>query len=505
MVILGHHYQRDEVVKFADFRGDSLKLSQQAAQADGKYIVFCGVHFMAESADILRRDQQIVVLPDLNAGCSMADMADIGQVEACWGELGSVLDTNKIIPVTYMNSTAAIKSFTGEHGGSVCTSSNAAAVMKWAFARGEKVLFLPGRTSGPQHRLPHGDSAGRNGGVGSVPGLGGNTPEALRKAKVILWKGYCSVHQRFLPEHIAKVRKEHPGIRVIVHPECRFEVAQAADEIGSTEGIMKAILASPAGNGMGSGDGNPPGEPAEQGNEGPQSDVAGSQRVRVHHDVPDHAAALAVGAGKSGGGKSGEPDFRGRAHPAICESGVGPHAGFAIGNRGVRIGAVVTRHGEGMAENDEDQDELPEPPQRIFTLTEAERTRRELEPFLIEAIDARKKLSELEQELTAVSTRILMMGGVLVPYAKLAEKRMEHQSLAEVMKTNLEKILSTGCLIKDLDVGLLDFPSVINNEEVYLCWKLGEERIRYYHRQDEGYAGRKPIDPRDLGPGDQVQ
>jgi hypothetical protein len=158
-----------------------------------------------------------------------------------------------------------------------------------------------------------------------------------------------------------------------------------------------------------------------------------------------------------------------------------------------------------MAEHDEDPEELSEPPQRVFTLTEAERTRRELEPFLIEAIDARKKLSELDQELTAVSTRILMMGGVLVPYAKLAEKRMEHQSLAELMKTNLEKILSTGCLVKDLDVGLLDFPSVLNNEEVYLCWKLGEERIRYYHRQDEGYAGRKPIDPRDLGPGDQLQ
>ena len=158
-----------------------------------------------------------------------------------------------------------------------------------------------------------------------------------------------------------------------------------------------------------------------------------------------------------------------------------------------------------MSDNEEDRDNQPEEPQRLFTLTEAERTRRELEPFLIEAIGARKKLSALEEELTAVSTRILMMGGILVPYAKLAQKRMEHQALAEIMKTNLEKILSTGCLIKDLDVGLLDFPSVIGNEEVYLCWKLGEDRIRYYHRQDEGYAGRKPLDPRDLGPGDQVQ
>jgi len=158
-----------------------------------------------------------------------------------------------------------------------------------------------------------------------------------------------------------------------------------------------------------------------------------------------------------------------------------------------------------MADNKEDRDDLPEEPQRLFTLKEAERTRRELEPFLIEAIGARKKLGALEEELAAVSTRILMMGGILVPYAKLAQKRMEHQALAEIMKTNLEKILSTGCLIKDLDVGLLDFPSVIGNEEVYLCWKLGEDRIRYYHRQDEGYAGRKPIDPRDPGPGDQVQ
>ncbi len=248
VVILGHHYQRDEVIKFADFRGDSLKLSQQAAQTDGKYIVFCGVHFMAESADILRRDQQIVVLPDLNAGCSMADMADIGQVEACWSELGTVLDTQKIVPVTYMNSTAAIKSFTGEHGGAVCTSSNAAAVMKWALAQGEKVLFLPdehlGRNTGYRMGIPLDEMVVWD----PFEEWGGNTPEALKKAKIILWEGYCSVHQRFTPEHVARVRKEHPGIRVIVHPECRFEVAQAADEIGSTEGILKVIQAASAGS-----------------------------------------------------------------------------------------------------------------------------------------------------------------------------------------------------------------------------------------------------------------
>jgi quinolinate synthase len=248
VVILGHHYQRDEVVKFADFRGDSLKLSQQAAEADAKYIVFCGVHFMAESADILRRGNQVVVLPDLSAGCSMADMADIGQVEACWNELSGVTSTSKIIPVTYMNSTAAIKSFTGEHAGSVCTSSNAAAVMKWAFERGEKVLFLPdehlGRNTAYRMGIPLDEMTVWD----PYEELGGNAPEAIAKARVILWKGYCSVHQRFTPEQVAKVRRENPGIRVIAHPECRFEVVQAADEIGSTEGIIRVIKAAPPGS-----------------------------------------------------------------------------------------------------------------------------------------------------------------------------------------------------------------------------------------------------------------
>jgi quinolinate synthase len=246
VVILGHHYQRDEVVKFADFRGDSLKLSYQAAEAEGRYIVFCGVHFMAESADILRREHQAVILPDLNAGCSMADMADIGQVEACWNELSGLGDL-KVIPVTYMNSTAAIKSFTGEHGGAVCTSSNAAAVMRWAFERGEKVLFLPdehlGRNTAFRMEIPLDQMIVWD----PYRELGGNSAEAIQHARVILWKGYCSVHQRFTPQHVERVRREHLGIRVIVHPECRYEVAQAADQIGSTEGIIKAIAGSPAG------------------------------------------------------------------------------------------------------------------------------------------------------------------------------------------------------------------------------------------------------------------
>src|SRR6266403_624980 len=246
VVVLGHHYQRDEVVKFADFRGDSLKLSFQAAQTDARYVVFCGVHFMAESADILRRSHQSVILPDLNAGCSMADMADIGQVEVCWEELSRLGDL-KLVPVTYMNSTAAIKSFTGEHGGSVCTSTNAPAVMKWAFARGEKVLFLPdehlGRNTGYRMGIPLDEVIVWD----PYQELGGNTEEQIRRAKVILWKGYCSVHQRFTVQHVERVRKENPGIRVIVHPECRLEVAQAADQIGSTEGIIKAIKAAEPG------------------------------------------------------------------------------------------------------------------------------------------------------------------------------------------------------------------------------------------------------------------
>src|SRR6059058_63179 len=208
VVILGHHYQRDEVIKFADFRGDSLKLSFQAWETYARYIVFCGVHFMAESADILRRQHQIVVLPDLNAGCSMADMADIGQVEACWSELFSLLDLRKVIPVTYMNSTAAIKAFTGEQGGSVCTSSNAAGVMKWAFETGEKVLFLPdehlGRNTGYRMGIPLDQMIVWD----PCQDFGGNTPEAIRNARIILWKGYCSVHQRFTPQQVERVRRQ---------------------------------------------------------------------------------------------------------------------------------------------------------------------------------------------------------------------------------------------------------------------------------------------------------
>jgi quinolinate synthase len=247
LVILGHHYQRDEVVKFADFRGDSLKLSQQAASTDAKYIVFCGVHFMAESADILSRAGQVTILPDLNAGCSMADMADIGQVETCWEELESVGGL-KVIPVTYMNSTAAIKGFTGERGGAVCTSSNAAAVIRFAFEHGERVLFLPDEHLGRNTAFRMGIPLEQMVVWDPFRELGGNTPEQLRNAKMILWKGYCSVHQRFLPEHVDRVRREIPGVKVLVHPECRFEVVQKADSIGSTEQIAKMIRAAEPGS-----------------------------------------------------------------------------------------------------------------------------------------------------------------------------------------------------------------------------------------------------------------
>ena len=261
-VILGHHYQRDEVIRFADFRGDSYKLAQVAARTNAQYIVFCGVHFMAESADVLSRSGQQVILPDLNAGCSMADMAEIGQVESCWEQLVELGLTdhsgNGITPLTYMNSTAAIKAFCGERGGLVCTSSNAAGAFKWAFGRNEKILFLPdqhlGRNTAFAMGIPLRDCVVWD----PFMMMGGLTPEGelgidavaaarLRSAKVILWKGHCSVHQRFLPEHVDKVRATYPGIKVIVHPECRWEVCQKADGIGSTERLIKIIEDAPAG------------------------------------------------------------------------------------------------------------------------------------------------------------------------------------------------------------------------------------------------------------------
>jgi quinolinate synthase len=241
-VILGHHYQREDIIQFADFRGDSLKLSQYAAeQQDSEFIIFCGVHFMAETAAVLGGQHQKVVLPNINAGCSMADMAPTDDALDCWDDLMSTLGTGSVIPVTYMNSTADIKALVGENGGAVCTSSNADKVVDWAFQQGKRVLFLPdqhlGRNTGFKMGIPLDEMLLWN----PFQPLGGNTAEALKRSKVILWKGHCSVHTRFTSDQIATARQEYPDVKVIVHPECPLETVQQADYVGSTELIVKMI------------------------------------------------------------------------------------------------------------------------------------------------------------------------------------------------------------------------------------------------------------------------
>jgi quinolinate synthase len=252
LIVLGHHYQREDIIQFADVRGDSFKLAQWAARhPETEHIVFCGVHFMAESADILTAPDQKVVLPNMAAGCSMADMADPDDVLACWDELEEMGLASETVPITYVNSAASLKAFCGRRGGIVCTSTNAAAVLCWAFEQKRRALFFPdqhlGRNTGLKldigleemplwdYRRPYGS-------------LGGNAPEQLERSRVILWKGHCSVHQRFTAEQIERARREHPGIRVVVHPECRMEVVQAADCDGSTEFIVRQVTDSPAGS-----------------------------------------------------------------------------------------------------------------------------------------------------------------------------------------------------------------------------------------------------------------
>ena len=257
LVILGHHYQRDEVFKFADYTGDSFKLARHiASRPDADYIVFCGVHFMAESADVLASPHQQVILPDLAAGCSMADMAAPDQLEMVWADLTRMGLAPSVVPVTYINSAASIKAFVGEHGGTVCTSSNCEATLAWAFERpstalgtgGRRVLFLPdqhlGRNTAEKMGIPLDEM------VVWDPDLpdGGLDPDELRRAKMILWKGHCSVHTRFTAQQIQALRLEHPGIKVIVHPEVPREVVQAADDAGSTEYIIRTVKASPEGS-----------------------------------------------------------------------------------------------------------------------------------------------------------------------------------------------------------------------------------------------------------------
>jgi quinolinate synthase len=248
LVILGHHYQRDEVIKFADYTGDSFKLAGQVSKhPDADFIVFCGVHFMAESADVLSADHQQVILPDLAAGCSMSDMADIEQLEMCWGDLEQ-MGISRIVPVTYINSAAAVKAFCGEHGGVVCTSSNAAATLRWAWERGDRILFLPDQHLGRNTAYKMGVPLDRMVVWDPSETCGGVDADAVERARMILWKGHCSVHTRFTVKQIENIRREHPGVRVIVHPEVTLDVVQAADDSGSTEYIIKQVTGSPPGS-----------------------------------------------------------------------------------------------------------------------------------------------------------------------------------------------------------------------------------------------------------------
>ncbi len=255
LTILGHHYQREDVVKYADFRGDSYRLSQMAAnEREAKYVAFCGVHFMAETADILTADDQAVILPNLAAGCSMADMAQVEDVEDCWDDISAVLgDQGEVVPVTYMNSAASIKALCGRNVGLVCTSSNADAAFAWAFERGERVLFLPDQHLGRNTALKMGISEDEMLVWSPFKPLGGHSPETLRRAKVILWEGHCSVHTRFTADQIAEARKSYPDVQVIVHPECTREAVDAADYSGSTEKIVRMVTDAPAGSTWGIG------------------------------------------------------------------------------------------------------------------------------------------------------------------------------------------------------------------------------------------------------------
>jgi len=250
--ILGHHYQRDEVMRWADARGDSFGLSRLAAgQSEAEYIVFCGVHFMAESADVLTGHHQQVLLPDLNAGCSMADMADIEQVEDAWDELSRVVDVARVVPITYMNSSAALKAFVGDHGGAVCTSSNARAVLTWALQEGERVLFFPDQHLGRNTGYDMGYGADDMVVWNPRLALGGLSDVEVKGSTLLLWKGHCSVHKRFRPEHVAAFRAAHPGGIVMVHPECAHDVVEVGDVVGSTDAIIRAVEAAPAGSVIG--------------------------------------------------------------------------------------------------------------------------------------------------------------------------------------------------------------------------------------------------------------
>ena len=326
--VLGHHYQRDEVIQFADVTGDSFKLARDAAdRPDAPYIVFCGVHFMAESADILTNDEQTVILPDLAAGCSMADMARIQQVEAAWDALADAGVADVTVPVTYMNSSADIKAFCGRNGGAVCTSSNADTALEWAFEQGEKVLFLP-----DQH-------LGRNTAVLKMgisldecvvydphkPG-GGLTREQLAAAKMILWRGHCSVHGRFTAESVDDVRARIPGVNVIVHPECRHDVVTKADLVGSTEYIIQTLRDGRARYVVGRRHRAQPGPAAGQAAHRQEHRVPGQGRLLLRHDEPHRPPALRLGAGEPRRRPRGQPHQGRPRHREVRQARPRPHA-----------------------------------------------------------------------------------------------------------------------------------------------------------------------------------
>ena len=351
MVILGHHYQRDEVIKFADHIGDSFKLAQFAAtQKTADFVVFCGVHFMAESANVLGAPHQQVILPDLAAGCSMADMAAIDQLEVCWDEMRAQGVTG-VIPVTYINSTAAIKGFVGEHGGIVCTSSNAHKAMTWAWSRGEKLLMLPDQHLGRNTAffkmgVPLDEMVLWN---PDLP-FGGVSREALQHARLILWMGHCSVHTRFSPKQIAHFRQQHPTGRVIVHPECTFETVQAADECGSTEHIIKTVKNSPEGSIWAVGtEIHLVNRLAAEVAPARTVMTLDATRLPVLDDVPRVAQSPAVGARGTHRRRGPQPHRRARAREDLGARGAGSDAGTGLRrlSKGVIHADTKTQRHEG--------------------------------------------------------------------------------------------------------------------------------------------------------------
>ena len=344
LLILGHHYQRDEVMRWADARGDSFGLSRLAATArDAEFVVFCGVHFMAESADVLTGAHQQVILPDLNAGCSMADMADVESVEEAWDAIAEVTDIDAVVPVTYMNSAAALKAFVGRHGGAVCTSSNARAVLTWALAQHPgaetRVLFFPDQHLGRNTAFQLGYPASTMAVWDPRRDLGGLDERAIKEARFLLWKGHCSVHQRFRPEHVAAFRTEHPQGRVIVHPECSHEVVERADEVGSTDYIIAAVNRADARRRARHRYRDPPGSAPGCRAPRPQGGVAGPADLPVLHHVPHRRPPPVLGARGARRRPGPQPHHGRRRRGGLGAGGAPAHAGHHLSESRLAGGA----------------------------------------------------------------------------------------------------------------------------------------------------------------------